>query len=358
LKISTPGVWVRRLRSTTVIVALVSVTPMFAGCVSAVDESAAFGFNGTPQGAPDLAATAEGATKPDGAQSSATATEAATETAKAEAPVVAAAAENTEKTAAADKSDLSPLASGRTAIAAYAGATVGGSSETTPATAIVDPKRADSTLFASLFAQSEAKTPIRNAESGKARRVLLKPEGAPVPVDGRSGPMEISALPGVKTRASLFEIGQRASADYDAEILEEAKGEEGSYQVASLSGMARMAPNGLLVQRPDVQTGCFDPQLVSMIRAVERKFNTKVVVTSGYRSPSYNKRVNGAQKSMHMACKAADIQVPGANNLVVANFVRTLPGRGGVGTYCHTTAIHIDTGKERDWAWACRRRRA
>ena len=357
MKISTPGVWVRRLRSTTVFVALVSTAPMFAGCVSAVDESAAFGFNGAPQ-TTDLATTAEGAAKPDDAP--AATPEAETETAKADAPAVAAVeAEATENTAVtADKSDVSALASGRTAIAAYAGATVGGSSETTPAASIVDPKRADSTLFASLFAQSEAKTPIRNADSGKARRVLLKPEGAPVAVDGRGGPMQMAGLPGVKTRASLFEIGQRASADYDAEILEEANGEEGSYQVASLSGMARMAPNGLLVQRPDVQTGCFDPQLVSMIRAVERKFNTKVVVTSGYRSPSYNKRVNGAQKSMHMACKAADIQVPGANNLVVANFVRTLPGRGGVGTYCHTTAIHVDTGKERDWAWACRRRRA
>ncbi|RYF97699.1 MAG: DUF882 domain-containing protein, partial [Caulobacteraceae bacterium] len=248
-----------------------------------------------------------------------------------------------------------PLASGRTAIAAYAGATVGQSSETA-IIAAETPKQADSSLFATLFAKSEAKTPIRNADVGKSRRVILKPEGAPQPADG--GPTEMASLPGVKSRASLFEIGQRASADYDAEILEEANGDEGTYQVASLSGMARMAPNGLLVQRPDVQTSCFEPKLVSMIRAVEARYHTKAVVTSGYRSPSYNKRVNGAQKSMHMACKAADIQVPGANNLEVAAFLRGLPGRGGVGTYCHTTAIHVDIGRERDWNWACRRRRA
>jgi uncharacterized protein YcbK (DUF882 family) len=33
-----------------------------------------------------------------------------------------------------------------------------------------------------------------------------------------------------------------------------------------------------------------------------------------------------------------------------------MPGRGGVGTYCHTNSVHVDVGPERDWNWRCRRR--
>ncbi|MBE7186105.1 MAG: YcbK family protein [Methylobacterium mesophilicum] len=240
-----------------------------------------------------------------------------------------------------------PIATGPAAIAAFAGSSVLASSQTDQPAA-GNGAHANQTMFASLYAQSRAKTPIRNADLGKTRRVILPRQGAPIDAGG-------SALPGVRNASSLFEIGQKASADYDADILDEASGEEGVYQTASISGLARLAPNGLMVQRPDVQTSCFQPELVSIIRAVETRFHTKVVVTSGYRSPSHNLRVNGAKRSMHLQCKAADILVPNADKFQVANYVRTLPNRGGVGTYCHTAAIHVDTGRQRDWNWACRR---
>lgn len=357
--------WAHWLRRQTVFVALVSTAPLLSNCVSAVDDPA-FGFNGTAtQNAADGQPGAEaGDAAGNGDKANSAVAAALADTSAPAAPAAAAVDAEADKTGrimadippATAKPAPYPLASGRTAIAAYAGASVGQSSETAqPAEGAA--KHADNSLFTSLFAESQTKTPIRNADVGKSRRVILKSEGAPVPV-ASDGITELASLPGVKSRASLFEIGQRASADYDAEILEEANGDQDSFQVASLSGMARMAPNGLLVQRPDVQTGCFEPKLVAMIRSVEAKFHTKAIVTSGYRSPSYNKRVNGAQKSMHMSCKAADIQVPGANNIAVANYVRSLPGRGGVGTYCHTTAIHVDIGRERDWNWSCTRRRA
>ena len=37
-----------------------------------------------------------------------------------------------------------------------------------------------------------------------------------------------------------------------------------------------------------------------------------------------------------MYCAAADVQVPGVSKWELANYVRSMPGRGGVGTYCHT----------------------
>ena len=81
-----------------------------------------------------------------------------------------------------------------------------------------------------------------------------------------------------------------------------------------------------------------------------------MVVTSGYRSRRYNRKVRGARKSQHMYCAAADVQVPGVSKWELAKFVRSMPGRGGVGTYCHTESVHIDVGPERDWNWRCRRR--
>lgn len=65
-------------------------------------------------------------------------------------------------------------------------------------------------------------------------------------------------------------------------------------RVASAAGMARLAPNGLLRQTDSVDVGCLKPGLVKMLRQMKDTFGRKVVVTSGYRSPSYNRRVDGA----------------------------------------------------------------
>lgn len=58
-----------------------------------------------------------------------------------------------------------------------------------------------------------------------------------------------------------------------------------------------------------------------------------------------------------MYCAAADIQIQGVSKWELANYVRAMPGRGGVGTYCHTDSVHVDVGPERDWNWRCRRRK-
>ncbi|WP_252910775.1 YcbK family protein [Aliihoeflea aestuarii] len=162
------------------------------------------------------------------------------------------------------------------------------------------------------------------------------------------------ALPGVRDNAGLFEISRRNGIDDDSDIDMLEGG--GLYQVAYAPGLARLAPNGLLKQHDKVEVGCFRPELVAILRAIENRFGQKVIVTSGYRSPEHNRRVRGARASQHMACAAADIHVPGVHKMKVAEFVRAMPRRGGVGTYCHTESIHVDTGPERDWNWRCRRR--
>ena len=162
------------------------------------------------------------------------------------------------------------------------------------------------------------------------------------------------ALPGVRPGDQLFDIrlGSDLNDDSDVDVYEQA---DGSYQVAA-AGLARLAPNGLLKQRENVDVSCFKPQLVRTLKTIERHFGKRVVVTSGYRSPEHNRRVRGARRSQHMNCAAADILVEGVSKWEIARFARSLPGRGGVGTYCHTNAVHVDVGPERDWNWRCRRK--
>lgn len=162
------------------------------------------------------------------------------------------------------------------------------------------------------------------------------------------------ALPGVRQTA-LFEIKRKSGIDDESDVdLNEDEG--GSYQVASAAGMARLAPNGLLKQNESVDVACLKPSLVRVLKTIEGHFGRKMIVTSGYRDPSRNRRANGAKNSLHMYCAAADIQVPGVSKWELASYVRSMPGRGGVGTYCHTESIHVDVGPERDWNWRCRRR--
>ncbi len=152
------------------------------------------------------------------------------------------------------------------------------------------------------------------------------------------------ALPGVKSNAELFGVN-------DAEAEDESIG----IQVASVGGFGRISPNGLRVQHEKVQVSCLKPELIRLINMVERHYGKKPVITSGYRSPKRNRRAGGARNSMHIFCKAADIQVEGVSKWKLAEFMRTLPGRGGVGTYCRTRSVHIDTGKRRDWHHPCRK---
>ncbi len=165
-----------------------------------------------------------------------------------------------------------------------------------------------------------------------------------------------NALPGVRQTA-LFEIKRKSGLDDDSDVDLHEEDDEGPIQLASAAGLARLAPNGLLRQTENVDVACLKPSLVRVLKVVEQHYGKKMIVTSGYRSPSRNRQARGAKNSLHMYCAAADIQIPGVGKWELANYVRSMPGRGGVGTYCHTESVHIDVGPERDWNWRCRRRR-
>ncbi|TPN33184.1 DUF882 domain-containing protein [Mesorhizobium sp. B2-3-3] len=232
-------------------------------------------------------------------------------------------------------------------------------------------------FLASMFGATPASAtpaPLVNTRSGEQPAAQTKPAPAAAkPIitlasaDSAAKPIQLAstgdeaghitgsdALPGVRQTA-LFEIKRKSGLDDESDVdLNEDEG--GSYQVASAAGMARLAPNGLLRQNESVDVACLKPSLVRVLKTIEGHYGRKMVVTSGYRDPARNRRANGAKNSLHMYCAAADIQVPGVSKWELASYIRTMPGRGGVGTYCHTESVHVDVGPERDWNWRCRRR--
>jgi uncharacterized protein YcbK (DUF882 family) len=181
------------------------------------------------------------------------------------------------------------------------------------------------------------------APAGKLDKMAKVP-GSPQLGPQQAAVLSYAALPGIRAR-SMF-----ATVDDTAENHDDSSP---AVQTASLSGLARLAPSGLLLQTETVETGCFKPQLLNILKSVERHFGKKVLVTSGRRSVAHNIKVGGRPLSRHLTCEAADIQVAGVSKWDVAGFLRQAEGRGGVGTYCNTQSVHIDIGPRRDWNWQC-----
>ena len=96
-----------------------------------------------------------------------------------------------------------------------------------------------------------------------------------------------------------------------------------------------------------------NPRLVNLLFEVERHFRKPVTIISGCRSYKHNRRVGGARRSYHLRCMAADIEVAGVSEARVLRYVRKLPGRGGVGTYCRNSMVHVDVGPRRNWYYGC-----
>ncbi|MDA5641520.1 MULTISPECIES: YcbK family protein [Agrobacterium] len=170
---------------------------------------------------------------------------------------------------------------------------------------------------------------------------------------GTAGNTQVAALPGAADGTMGIALSGRSvmSDEFDdAHLDEEDDQPTGLMKLASLSGLTRVAPNGLFLQTDRVEVGCFKPELVRMIKDVERHYNRPAIVTSGYRPPKGIRR-----GSKHYTCDAADIQIKGVSKWELATYLRSLPERGGVGTYCHTESVHMDTGEPRDWNWRCRR---
>lgn len=90
------------------------------------------------------------------------------------------------------------------------------------------------------------------------------------------------------------------------------------------------------------------PELMDILQKIRDHFKSPVTITSGYRTPAYNKKIGGATYSQHTYGTAADIKVRGIKPKAVAQFVETLmPNTGGIGIYKNFTHIDVREVKSR-----------
>jgi len=112
---------------------------------------------------------------------------------------------------------------------------------------------------------------------------------------------------------------------------------------ASGPGYSGLQSNfGTLVTSSNVDTFCLSPKLRLAIWDFEGYFGKKVVMSSGYRSPSHNAAVGGAESSMHMRCEAADFYIPGVDKARLIAYAMGNGLVGGLGCYPGQNFIHID----------------
>lgn len=86
-------------------------------------------------------------------------------------------------------------------------------------------------------------------------------------------------------------------------------------------------------------------ELIEMLEKIRSHFNTPVIINSGYRTPSWNSKVNGASNSYHCKGMAADIVVKRHSSEEVAKYADKIMKQGGVIRYTNFT--HIDVREER-----------
>ena len=94
-------------------------------------------------------------------------------------------------------------------------------------------------------------------------------------------------------------------------------------------------------------------ELATNLQILREYVETKINITSGYRSKEHNKKVGGAKESFHVKGMAADIKIEGHTPKQVNDIIEhlILTGRmkqGGLGIY--KSWVHYDTrGTKARW---------
>lgn len=87
--------------------------------------------------------------------------------------------------------------------------------------------------------------------------------------------------------------------------------------------------------------------IVLELQNLRNVFGSPVGISSSYRSPSYNKSVNGASSSEHINGNALDTYPLNGDFKGWLNTIIKYKKTGGIGQY--RTFVHIDCGNTRFW---------
>lgn len=136
-----------------------------------------------------------------------------------------------------------------------------------------------------------------------------------------------------------------ARPDYRKQVTAVYRRKDGTYdpaELAKIDSIMRCSHTGKETR--------ISERLIELLDAVEDRFGARnLVLLSGYRSPKFNRKLQGAARwSTHMLGWAADIRVPGRTPAEIAEFASRLDA-GGVGLYTDAAFVHLDAGRPRHW---------
>lgn len=91
-----------------------------------------------------------------------------------------------------------------------------------------------------------------------------------------------------------------------------------------------------------------DTYLYNVLNILRNKLDKPVIITSGYRTPEWNKKCGGAKYSYHMRGMAADIRVNGMSAKELANKLNEIvPDECGIIVYNSWVHFDVRTSKYR-----------
>lgn len=83
-----------------------------------------------------------------------------------------------------------------------------------------------------------------------------------------------------------------------------------------------------------------DPELIEKLEKLRQRIGQPLIINSGYRTPEHNKAVGGAENSLHVEGKAADIRKVKGLTIDEMGILAEKIGFVGIGLY--TWGIHVD----------------
>lgn len=90
-----------------------------------------------------------------------------------------------------------------------------------------------------------------------------------------------------------------------------------------------------------------DEYLCTILDILRHKIGKPVIITSGYRTPEWNKKCGGTKYSYHMRGMAADIRVDGMSAKELANELnKIVPDECGIIVYKSWVHFDVRTGKK------------